>query len=110
MVAGLDWNGSVIGVGDGKAKVVDRIVRVQCAVTEEFERAAMERVGSGLGDGVDDRPTGTSVFGGVAVRVHLEFRNGIFGELIRRASRTGTAQSLSEEGVVVVGPVDGQRV
>ena len=58
---------------------------VRSLVTERAEDRAMVRVRSTLGDDADGFVVAEAVFGVVAVAVHLEFLNGVDGEMIRAA-------------------------
>ena len=91
-------------------QLVDRVVRVQSLVSEELEHRSMKFVAARFRDDVDDRAAGSPVLGGERVGVHLELLHGILAELVGRAPRTGAADGLTEERVVVVGAVDDQAV
>src|SRR6266404_8740109 len=107
----------VVGRFDGIGKtqyrivlLVDRVVGGKPAVTEEPEPGAVKLVRARLCDHVDDGPARVSQFGGVSVRIHLKLLDSVLAELIRSASRTGASGGLSEESVVVIRAVNGQRV
>ena len=91
-------------------QAVDRIIGVQSTIAEELECRAVKRVRSRFGNHVDDCPACASKLSRVAVGIYLELLDRIFAELIGSAAGTGASEGLSEEVVVVVGPVDGQRV
>ena len=72
-----------------------------------FVQGAVQAVGAGLGDHVDEPAGAASEFGGRAVGHHLHFLDGV------QAHGKGGALAaalLAEEGIVVVGAIDGDVV
>src|SRR5688572_28537868 len=69
----------------------------------------MPFVSAGLGDHIDDGTAGTAELSRKAVLIHLKFLDRLYRKLVWRA-RTGAAERLAEESVVVVGAVDLQAV
>src|SRR5438105_4715936 len=110
MVAGLQRKRLAGALSKCALQAVDRIIGVQSTVAEKLEGSSVVRVGSRFGNHVDDCPACASKLSRVAVGIHLELLYRIFAELIGSAAGTGASEGLSEEVVVVVGAVDGQRV
>src|SRR3954471_21945195 len=67
-------------------QAVDGIVCVQSTVAEELERRSVIGVRSRFGNHVDDGAARAPQFGGIAVRVYLEFLHRVFAELVRSAA------------------------
>src|SRR5947209_1588153 len=110
MVAGLQRKRLAGALSKCALQAVDRIIRVQSTVAEKLEGSSVVRIGSRFGNHVDDCPACASKLSRVAVGIYLELLYRIFAELIGSAAGTGASEGLSEEVVVVVGAVDGQRV
>ena len=96
----------VIGRTGDAAGLVDGGVGVHRAIAEEPEGGAVEVVGTGLGDHVDDTAAGAADFRSEAGGVHLEFLNRVLGEGVRIATAAGAAGALAEEEVVGITAVD----
>src|SRR5579884_4291374 len=69
----------------------EKVARVQVAIAEELEGAAMKRVRAGLRDDVHNRARATAVFGAVAIGLYAELFHGI-----------GIRERIVDVGVVVM--------
>src|SRR5208282_2018572 len=87
---------------------VEIVPRVHGVVAQELEGGAVQLVGAGLGDDVDDGAAVAAVFGG-ELRLQIEFLNGLNREQRgRRAANAGLVERrIIEERVVVVGAIEG---
>jgi hypothetical protein len=70
----------------------------------------MEIVGAGFGHHVDHCPAGVSELRGISVGIYLKLLHGVFAELVRSAARSGAADGLAKEGVVVVRAIDDEGI
>src|SRR5579875_1957440 len=72
------------------AEIVEKVGRVQAGVTEEFVGAAVNLVGAGFGDSVDDRPRGSPIRGAVVVSFDRKLGDRInpqiFAEYVARSA------------------------
>src|SRR5207302_4134622 len=110
VITGPDRRGMTRSQGEAAVQVVDGIARVETAVAEKLKCRAVEAIAAGFGYDVGYGASSAAEFGGIAVSIDLELLHGVLAELVRCAPRTGAAERLAKEGVVVVGAVNGQRV
>ena len=104
------------GAADGASELLLAIVRLEGeerigsaegAVAEIEERGAVQVIGAGFGDDVDDGAAGASLFSAVSVGGDAELLHDFGGELVGSAVASA---SLGEESVVVVAAVDERGV
>ena len=76
-------------------------------VAEVVERGAVQVIGAGFGDDVDDGAAGASLLGAVGIGGDAELLHDFGGELVGSAIASA---SLGEEGVVVVAAIDQEAV
>jgi len=97
---------------DGASELLLAIVRLERqegvdgaegTVAQVVEDGAVDVVGAGFGDDVDDRAAGASLFGAVGIGGDAELLYNFGGKLVGSAIASA---SLGEEGVVVVAAVD----
>ena len=100
----------VIGRLPATVDFIDGIVGVQALVAKEFKGRTVEIVATGLGDHVDHRTACVAEFRGICVGIDLEFLHRVFAKLVRSAARSGAADGLAEEGVVVVRAIDDEGI
>src|SRR5260370_14660876 len=72
VVTGLNGQRPACGHCRCTLQVINRIVGVESAVAEEFERGAVKYIASRLCHYVDDSAAGAAELGAVAIGVHLE--------------------------------------
>src|SRR5579864_1036378 len=106
----LEW------AADGASELLLAIVRLERqegirgaerTVAQVIEDGAMNVIGSGLGDDVDDRSAGASLFGAVGIGRDAKLLYDFSGEL--EGSAIASA-SLGEESIVVVAAIDERSV
>ncbi len=66
--------------------LIERPRRIERAVSQKFKNRAMKLVRPGLRDDADLRPGALSVFGGIGVREHVKFADGIHAQQIAARS------------------------
>ena len=84
-----------------------RIGRAEGTVAQIVKAGAVQVIGAGLGDDVDDGAARASLLGAVGIGGDAELLHHLGGELVGSAIASAR---LGEEGVVVVAAVDEERV
>src|SRR5579864_6000767 len=88
--------------------VFKKIRGVESAVAEKFVDAAVELIGSGAGDGVDDSSGSVAVFRGVIAGEYGEFLNGIDAEILTEdAAGSGVGIVIDHHAIEAVSVLGG---
>ncbi len=104
------------GTADGASALLLAAVRFEgqegvggpeSAVADVIESGAVPVIGTGLGDYVNDRAAGASLFGAVGIGRDAELLHDFVRELVRSAIE---AAGLGEEGVIEVAAIDQEAV
>src|SRR5262249_42518085 len=98
VLVALEWR-----LGPGR---IEKVLRIQLLISQEFERSAVQLVAAGLGGHVDHAAHCASVLGGERISLDLELLDGVD----RRLHHFGAALGACQLDRVVIDAVEKEAV